>query len=182
MALTLSAALVDDGTGWDNTPPAGHAGWNNPAGDDVWVPDRWYNRRVLLELTTDTPGELANGIVNWEIYGNDLDFVTDAATENTVDAPMVNNLATRTIWTRNATPWGAGDAAPYYEESGTPWVSTLRATQTRVVIEFPFYAAWAAEDTESSEFLVEAYLPGAFGTPSAQAQIVLSNPDEAKFG
>ena len=74
MALSVTAALVDDGTGWNNTPPAGHAGWNNTAGDDVWVPDRWYNRRVLIELKGDA-GEKPN-IVNWEIYdGTTVPFV-----------------------------------------------------------------------------------------------------------
>ena len=184
MAVTVTAALVDDtgGTGagpnaaWANTPPAGHAGWNNTAGDDVWVPDRFDYRRVLLECTGD-PGEVGS-IVNWEIYSNELNFVADASTESTVDAPFVNNIATRTIWTRNGTTWGGG--APYYEESGTPWVSSLRANGNRVVVEVPVYAAYSASP-DTVDVYVEAYLPGSFGTPSASAILDVTGPTTAVF-
>lgn len=187
MALSVTAALVDDASGWDNTPPAGHAGWNNTAGDDVWVPDRTYYRRVLLELTGDA-GEKPN-IVNWEIYGNDFEFVADASAVTVqaaggdytgATAPAyLNDLTTRTIWVRNAT--AADGGAPYYDDTGSPWVSSLRANGNRVVVEFPFYSDFAAANTETADFLVEAFLPGSFGSASASAIVALANPDEAVF-
>ena len=183
MALTATAVLADDpgapGT-WNPAPPTGHHGWNNTSGDLAWVPDEYYYRRVLLTLTGNA-GETPN-VVNWEIYGgSDIPFVADAATEATVDVPMVNNLATRTIWVRNATDWAT--AAPYYDETGTPWVSTLRANGNRVVIEFPAYLKWdLGVGLDSAEFYIEAFVPGAFGVPSATTSITIDKPNIVHIG
>lgn len=185
MALTADASLVvtPDGS-WNPDPPDGHAGWNNPSGDKTWVPDDKYARRVLLTLTGDA-GEHIN-IVNWEIYdGTTIPFVDDASVaadaspsptnDPAPGATFVNNRTTRTIWTRISDDPGIGN--PFFEESGTAWVSTLRANGPRTVIEFPFYGKWGAADTETATYEVEAFLPGAFGTPSATTTITLTNPD-----
>lgn len=189
MAVTVTAALVDDGSGWDNTPPAGHAGWNNTAGDEDWVPDVNYNRRVLLTCEGDA-GEVGS-IVNWEIFDGTLVPFVDDASAVTVQAAagdytaatapsMVNDRTTGTIWARNATAEDGG--APYYDDTGSAWVSTLRANGPRVVVELPIYAGWDTADTEQETYEIVAYLPGSFGTPAGQTSITVSNPDIALVG
>ena len=198
MALTATAALVvTPDSGWNPDPPEGHEGWDNTSGDKSWVPDDQYYRRVLLTLTADSPGELGNGIVNWEIYdGTAIPFVDDASTVEVTDtaggsdytqatAPaFLNDRTTRTIWARNATPGNdAPIAGAYYDDTGTPLVSSLRANGPRTVIEFPAYLKWDPEvGPDSMDFEVAAFLPGSFGKPSATTSITISRPDSALIG
>ena len=170
MAVTVTAALVDDASGWVNTPPTGHAGWNNTAGDTDWVPDVGYYRRVLLTCEGDA-GEVGS-IVNWEIYdGTAVPFVNDAsALLDNANGAMVNDRATGTMWA-----W-TGAA---YEDTGSAWVSTLRANGPRVVVELPTYLKWGTTDAESSTYEIVAYLPGSFGAPAGSTSITVSNPDVA---
>jgi hypothetical protein len=182
MAVTVTATQVDDASGWDNTPPAGHAGWNNTAGDSDWVPDVNYNRRFLLKCEGDA-GEVQH-TVNWEIFdGTDIPFVADASTYNAggVEGDLtafVNNRATRTIWARNATEWGDG-LQQYYEETGAAWISTLRANGPEVVVELPAYQQWGATAAETDTFEIEAYLPSSFGVPAGSVSVDVTNPDVA---
>lgn len=182
MAVTVTATQVDDGSGWDNTPPAGHAGWNNPAGDTDWVPDVNYNRRFLLEAT----GPEVGGIVNWEIYdGTAIPFVDDASAivsdgadgGNTAGTAFVNDRTTRTVWAVVGADPGLGN--PWYEDTGAAWISTLRANGPRVVVELPAYQKWGVADTEQDTFEIVAYLPGSFGVPAGQTSVTVSNPDVA---
>lgn len=185
MALSVNASLVDDGSLWTK-PSAGHAGWDNSAGDIDWVPDQSYYKRVLLELTGDA-GEKVN-IVNWEVYGNDFEFVADASAVTVqaaggdytgATAPaFLNDQTTRTIWARNGKAQDAG--APYYDNTGTPWLSALRANGARVVVELPVYMDWDTAASDTSEFLIEAFVPGSFGSASASAIVAVANPDIAK--
>lgn len=190
MAVTVTAALVDDASGWDNTPPAGHAGWNNTAGDTDWVPDVSYYRRVLLTCTGDA-GEVGS-IVNWEIFdGTVAPFVDDASTLTVTINPggdyddsnaptFVNDRTTGTLWVRNDTP-SSDTPTPgnYYDDTGKKWISALRANGPRVIVELPTYLKWDTADAESSTYEIVAYLPGSFGAPAAQTSITVSNPDVA---
>jgi hypothetical protein len=171
MAVTVTATQVDDGSGWSNTPPAGHAGWNNTAGDGDWIPDVAYNRRFLLECKGDA-GEVG-GIVNWEIYdGTSIPFVDDAsALLDNANGAMVNDRASGTIWA-----WNGTDA---YEDTGTGWVSTLRANGPRVVVELPAYLKWGTADSETVDYEIAAYLPGGGKTPAGTVSVTVSNPDVA---
>lgn len=193
MAVTVTATQVDDASGWANTPPAGHAGWNNTAGDTDWVPDVNYNRRFLLECSGDA-GEVGS-VVNWEIYdGTVVPFVDDASTLTVSINPggdydggnepaLVNDRTTRTLWARNATP--ANDVptpGDYYDDTGRPWISTLRANGPRVVVELPAYQDWGDAATETDTFEVVAYLPGSFGVPAGQTSVSVTNPDVAVLG
>lgn len=201
MALTVYATLVDDATGsWNPDPPADHEGWNNTSGDKAWVPDETYYRRVLLELKDSLGGDpekfqYAN-IVNWEIYGgtDGMEFVANASTvtvtatvggdytEATAPA-FLNDQTTRTVWVRNSTP-GNDTPTPgaYYDNTGTPWVSSLRANGGRVVVNLPVYFKWDTAGTQTTEFLIEAFLPGSFGTPTDSTTLAISNPDIALLG
>lgn len=186
MAVTVTATQVDDASGWANTPPAGHAGWNNSAGDTDWVPDVYYNRRFRLECSGDA-GEDTR-VVNWEIFdGTTVPFVADASavtvqavggTYTGATAPaLINDRTTRTIWARNATAEDGG--GPYYEDTGSPWISVLRANGQRVIVELPAYQSWGTAGSETDTFEIVAYLPGSFGVPSAQTSVTVSNPDVA---
>lgn len=186
MAVTVTAALVDNASGWNNTPPAGHAGWNNTAGDKTWVPDANYNRRVLLTCV-GSAGEVQH-TVNWEVY--DTTAVPFAANASTVTvqasggtytgatAPVfLNDRTTKRVWVRNATAQGAG--APYYADTGSPWMSILRANGPRVVVELPVYFKWAGANAQTRNFEVAAFLPGSFGTSAGVATITIANPNGA---
>ena len=185
MALSMNAALVDNASTWTK-PSAGHSGHDNTAGDLAWVPDQTYYRRVLLTVSGDA-GEVVS-IVNWEIYGNDLPFVADASaltvqatggdyTAATAPA-LVNDRVTRNIWARNATAEDGG--APYYADTGTPWVSVLRANGPPVVVELPAYYPWDTAGSDSTQFLVQAFLPRSFGNSALSAIVAVGNPDVAK--
>ncbi len=189
MALTATAALVvtPDGN-WNPDPVANHAGWDNTSGDKTWVPDEQYSKRVLLTLTGDA-GEYIN-IVNWEIYdGTAIPFVDDASVVadlgNTLDPAtgyaLVNNRATRTIWSRISADPGEGN--PYFEETGSKWVSMLRANGSRTVLEFPSYMKYdVGVGPDSETYEVEAFLPGSGGVPSATTSITLTKPDISLLG
>jgi hypothetical protein len=189
MAITASAALVNAPDGnWNPDPPAGHAGWNNTSGDKTWVPDDQYFRRVLLELTGDS-GEYIN-VVNWEIYdASVIPFVDDASAivsdglggGNSAGTAFVNDRTTRTVWASVGSDPGAGQ--PWYADTGASWISTLRATGPRTVVEFPAFLRWdEGVGPDSMDFEVEAFLPGAFGTPTATTTITISKPDIALIG
>lgn len=190
MAVSVTATQVDDASGWDNTPPAGHAGWNNTAGDTDWVPDVYYNRRFLLECVGDA-GEVGS-IVNWEIFdGTVAPFVDDASTLTVTSNPggdyddsnaptFVNDRTTGTLWVRNSTPSNdTPTPGDYYDDTGTKWISTLRANGPRVVVELPAYQKWGEAASESDTFEIVAYLPGSFGTPVGQTSVTVTNPDVA---
>lgn len=189
MALTATASLVVTPDGNWNPDPTGASGWDNSSGDKTWVPDEYYYRRVLLELTGG-PGEVPN-IVRWEIYdGTTIPFVDDASAV-TVQASLgdytaatapayVNDRTTRTIWVRNAT--AADGGAPYYDNTGNAWVGILRANGPRNVIEFPAYLRWdVGVGPDSMTFEVEAFT-GPGGLPSATTSITISKPDITLIG
>ena len=189
MALSIQVSLVDDAEGSGSGPnpawtkpditPGAHAGWDNQAGDDVWVPDQSYYKRVLLELVGDA-GEKPN-IVNWELYDTEVYWVAPAAT---IEAAVDNTAADGKVFAI------ADDTFEFYVFNGAnDWVlqpgikppSSLRANGNRVVVELPVYYKWGAAnggDVDGS-FLVEAFAPGSFGVPTdAVVMTQVWNPDE----
>lgn len=177
MAVTVTATLVDDASTW------------TAKGDPHWVPDITYYRRFLLECSG--PEVIAAGhIVNWEIFdATAVPFVTNAATVTVqatggtytaATAPaFLNNRNTNTVWVRNAKAADAG--APYYDETGKPWVSSYRANGNRTQIELPVTLAWAAAGTKTQNFEVVAYLPGGGRVPAGTVTKTVSNPDVANL-
>ena len=184
MAVTVAATQVDDASEWKDFPP-------ELKGDPDWIPDVYYNRRFLLECS----GPEVGSVVNWEIYDAGTIPVVDnaatwnkggAATEGTV-VPLVYNRLTRTVWARNATAWGDGTAAPYYDETGAPWMAPLlRANGPRAVIELPAYLKWGDSDDpgsiETVTFEIEAFLPGAGKVPSGFVSVDVTSPDVQVLG
>lgn len=175
MAVTVSATQADNAAGW------------TAVGDPHWVPDVGYYRRFVLSCSG--PEVAAAGhIVNWEIYDSKaIPFVANAATVTVqatggaytdADAPaFLNNKNTQTIWVRNAKAPDAG--APYYTETGTPWVSSLRANGPRVTVELPVSFKWAEEVVDTATFEVAAYLPGGGKVPAGYDTITVNNPKVA---
>lgn len=170
MAVTVTAVLVDDASTWateENKKVPGHAGWNNSAGDRDWIPDTTYYRRVRLEAT----GPEVGGIVNWEVFDTtEIPFVDDVAAY--VPTPgsepiFVNDEKTRKVWAWNGTE---------YVNTGSGWVSVLRANGPRAIVELPAYFKWAATEVESASYDIRAYLPGSFGKESGKATLTIKNP------
>jgi hypothetical protein len=174
MAVTVTATQIDDASGW------------TAQGDRDWVPDVSYYRRFALKCS-GSAGEVGS-VVNWEIFDSStIPFVENAATvtvqatngtyTDADDPAFLNNRATNTIWVRNEK--AADDGAPYYSETGTPWVSALRANGPQVVVEIPTTMAWGVTDAEEQTFEIAAYLPGGGRVPAGTASITVRNPDIA---
>lgn len=174
MAVTVTATQVDNGSGWV------------ASGDKDWVPDVGYYRRFHLSCS-GSAGEVGT-IVNWEIYDSTaVPFVANAATVTVqatggtytaATAPAyLNNRNTNTVWVRNAKAADAG--APYYAETGSPWVSVLRANGPEVNIEMPVILGWGTTNAKTTTFEVAAYLPGGGRTPAGSAAVTVRNPDVA---
>lgn len=187
MAVTVTAALVDDGSGWDNTPPAGHAGWNNTAGDTDWVPDVSYYKKVLLTCVGDA-GEVGS-VVNWEIFNTEVYWVATAATiEADTDkavGTVTQNFAIASD-TMNLYAWnGTNDWTLVGSTQGDATgglAGSYRANGPRVVVDLPVYFGWNTAASESAEFFAAAFLPGSFGVPAGSDTVTIQNPDIAIVG
>lgn len=182
MAVTVTAALVDDASGWSNTPPAGHAGWNNTAGDTDWVPDVAYYKKVLLTCEGDA-GEVKS-VVNWEIFDARVYLIDTAANlEAKDDAAAGGQVLGLASDTMDLYAWNGSDdwvlVGPSQGDATGGAVSTLRANGPRVVVDLPFYAKWDVADQEEADFVAFAFLPGSFGVPAGSDTVSVSNPDVA---
>lgn len=174
MTVTVTATQIQDGTAWVTS------------GDKDWVPDVGYYRRFRLSCT-GSAGEVGS-IVLWEVYDSvAVPFAANAATVTVqatggtytaATAPAyLNNRATNTVWVRNAKAADAG--APYYAETGQPWVSALRANGPEVSIELPVTFAWGAASSKTTTFEIAAYLPLGGRTPAGTTSVTVKNPDVA---
>jgi len=172
MTVTVTANLVDTAAAWVT------------AGDRDWVPDTSYYRRFHLSCT-GSAGEVGT-IVNWEIYDStavpfqaNASTVTVQATGGTYTAATapayLNNRATNTVWVRTAKAADAG--APYYAETGSPWVSALRANGPEVNVELPASLPWGAAGSKTTNFEIAAYLPGSGRVPAGTVSKTVTNPD-----
>lgn len=174
MAVTVSATQADNAAGW------------TAVGDPHWVPDVGYYRRFILSCT-GSAGEVGT-VVNWEIYDSKaVPFAANAATVTVqatggtytgATAPAyLNNRNTNTIWVRNAKAQDGG--APYYAETGQPWVSALRANGPLVTVEMPVSFKWGSGVVDTATFEAAAYLPGGGRVPVGTASITVNNPKTA---
>ena len=172
MTVTVTATQVDNASAWVT------------AGDRDWVPDINYYRRFRLSCT-GSAGEVGQ-IVLWEIYDTTaVPFQANAATVTVqatggtytgATAPAyLNNRNTNTVWVRNAKAQDGG--APYYTETGNPWVSALRANGPEVIVELPVFLGWGAAGAKTNNFEIAAFLPGAGRTPTATVVKTVTNPD-----
>lgn len=176
MTVTVSATQVDNASGWV------------ASGDKDWVPDVDYYRNFHLSCT-GSAGEVGS-VVLWEIYDSTaVPFQANAATVTVqatggtytaATAPAyLNNRATNTVWVRNAKAADAG--APYYAETGQPWVSALRANGPEVNVDMPVTFAWGTTNAKTTTFEVAAYLPLGGRTPAGTVSVTVRNPDVANL-
>ena len=84
------------------------------------------------------------------------------------------------MWARNGTAEDGG--APYYEETGSPLVSSYRANGNRTQVELPVTFPWGPPGTDTQVFEISAYLPGGGRIPAASASVTVSNPDPGLGG